>query len=181
MFHELRSRYLLVLEGGGHCSCFYCEKREKCILWFVFWFCVVCFVQSWKLQNPSQKTEVQVPSRLEVSEIETLHLRATQGRSNLPGAQNPPKSPKGSRNVVAVDLSASPDRYSRCPAHVCDATSTPGAAALTCGSLPARPHTASWLAWDPSCSFQRAPAPRRPDAAFLPRILTTLFSFCFYF
>ena len=89
------------------------REREKCILCFVFLFCVLCFAfseLSTKPQNPDECARARVSSRPGSGRLK--HCICVQ-----PKADRICPAPKGNRNVVAVDLSASPDRYSRCAGH----------------------------------------------------------------
>ena len=83
------------------------EKSASCVSCFCFVFCVLRF-QSCR-RNHRILMNVPKPASARPGSGRLKHCICVQ-----PKADRICPAPKGNRNVVAVDLSASPDRYSRC-------------------------------------------------------------------
>lgn len=82
------------------------EKSAYCVSCIVF--CVLCFSElSTKPQNPDECAKARLSCRPGSGRLKHCICVQPKGDRICP-------APKGNRNVVAVDLSASPDRYSRC-------------------------------------------------------------------
>ena len=150
------------------------EKSAYCVSCIVF--CVLCFSElSTKPQNPDECAKARLSSRPESGRLKHRICVQPKGDRICP-------APKGNRNVVAVDLSASPDRYSRCAGY--RSTCLPVSVLSVPGpKYPWRGRANVWIAARPAPHRVLGPQlfvstcplpPRRPDAAFLPRILTTL-------